>query len=227
MQPAAALSLVLMIATAFYAPARAQSTGDSLRIYAVNVVKKTPFEDPFTGYGIYLGRGLVITAFHVIGRLGFLKDPHVLVAGENLRATIIKEGSLEETDLTLLSIDAGRLPVSLQMRLNPLCKQPPRPDDNVFVVYPEKVERSRIISPLQIAPEQRKKFNTLIAEPEGSGSGVFDAERKCLFGIISRKMPRYNYWKAGAKILARPAGEAGYFVSAAKIAEFIPYKFRF
>src|SRR6516225_7293453 len=33
---------------------------DSLRIYAVNVVKTTPFEKPFTGYGIYLGKGAVI-----------------------------------------------------------------------------------------------------------------------------------------------------------------------
>lgn len=222
MKPTAALGLFLVIATAFYAPARAQSTGASLRIYAVNVVKKAPFGDPFNGYGIYLGRGLVITAFHVIGRLGFLKNPHVLVAGENLRATIIKEGSLEETDLTLLSIDMERLPISLQMRLNPLCKQPTRPGQNVFVVYPEKVERSRIVSPLSVAPEFRKKFDTLMAEPGGSGAGVFDADRKCLRGIVSRKMPRYDYLKAGTKVTARVVGEAGYFVSASLIADFIP-----
>ena len=228
MRPAAAISVAIMIvATLLATPARAQSAGDSLRIYAVNVVKKTPFEEPFTGYGIYLGRGLVITAFHVIGRWGFLKDPHILIGGQRLPASIIKEGSLEGTDLTLLSIEADRLPVSIQMRLNPLCKQPPRPGESVFVVYPEKVELSRIVSPLQIAPDLRKKFNTLIAEQAGSGSGVFDADRKCLLGIISRKIPRYNYWKAGAKIIARPLGEAGYFVSAAKIAEFIPDKLRF
>ncbi len=228
MRPAAALSFAIIIAAAFLAtPAPAQSTGDSLRIYAVNVVKKTPFKDASTGYGIYLGRGLVITAFHVIGRLGFLKDPHVLMAGQNLPATIIKEGSLEETDLTLLSVDTERIPVSLQMRLNPLCKQPTRLGESVFVVYPEKVEHSRIVSPLSIAPEFRKKFNTLMAEPGGSGAGVFDADSKCLRGIVSRKMPRYDYLKTDTKITARIVGEAGYFVSASLIADFIPTKLRF
>lgn len=226
MQPTTALIFALMMAATLLAtPARAQSAGDALRIYAVNIVKKTPFEEPFTGYGIYLGRGLVITAFHVIGRWGFLKNPHVLIAGQKLPAKIIREGSLEGTDLTLLLIDAERLPVSLQMRLNPLCKQPPRSGEKVFVVYPEKAELSRIVSPLQIAPDLRERFSTLIAEQAGSGAGVFNAERKCLFGIISRKMPRFDYWSTGVKIMARPAGDAGYFVPASKIADFIPKTF--
>lgn len=227
MRLATALSFAITVAATFFGSVRAQGPGDSLRIYGVNIVKKTPFEEPFTGYGVYLGRGLVITAFHVIGRWGSLKNPHVLIAGQSLPATILKEGSLEETDLTLLSIDAGRLPVSLQMRLNPLCKKPPTPGENVFVVYPAKTARSQIISPLQIEPGFRKKFDTLIAEPAGSGAGVFDADRKCLLGIISRKIPKFNYWESGVKVIARPAGEAGYFVSASLIADFIPTKFRF
>jgi hypothetical protein len=46
--------------------AHAQSTNDSLRIYAV-IIHDPP--QPWTGYGIYLGRGLVITAaLNVIAR---------------------------------------------------------------------------------------------------------------------------------------------------------------
>ena len=41
-------------------------TDDALRIYAVHVVPHP--EPPWPLYGIYLGRGLVITAAHVVGR---------------------------------------------------------------------------------------------------------------------------------------------------------------
>ncbi len=117
---------------------------ESLRIYAVKVVKTTPFEKPFTGYGIYLGKGVVITAAHVIGRWGFLKDPHVLIAGQDLPATIVKEGSVEQTDLTLLSVDEGRLPASLQLRRNPLCRQSPQVGKNVIVIDPDTAAYFRI-----------------------------------------------------------------------------------
>jgi len=208
-------------------PVQAQSPDDSLRIYAVNVVKTTPFQEPFTGYGIYLGRGAVITAFHVIGRFAFLKNPHVVIAGQNLPAKIIKEGSLAQTDLTLLSVDEARLPVSLRLRRNPLCKQPPKAGENVIVVVPEKTVRSQIISPLLVQPELQKRFNTLIGEAGASGSGVFDAERRCLMGIISRAIQKYNYRKEDGQIVAEPVGFAGYFVSASQITDFIPQEFRF
>src|ERR1700731_3585008 len=44
---------------------REGSTDDSLRIYPVNIIHDPPQD--WTGYGIYLGRGLVITAAHVVG----------------------------------------------------------------------------------------------------------------------------------------------------------------
>jgi hypothetical protein len=80
------------------------STDDSLRIYAVNIV-----QDPrqsWTGYGIYLGKGLLITAAHVVGQASHTM-PSV------------------RPDLTLLlSIDEQKLPVSLGMRCMPLCDKP-------------------------------------------------------------------------------------------------------
>ena len=227
MRAAAGLSFVIMAATSISVPVQAQNRDDSLRIYAVNVVKTTPFQEPFTGYGIYLGQGAVITAAHVIGRWGFLKDPHVLIAGQDLPAKIIKEGSLAQTDLTLLSVDETRLPVSLRMRRNPVCKQSPNPGANVVVVVPELTVRSQIISPLLIQPVFRKRFSTLISEPAGSGSGVFDDNKRCLLGIISRAIQKYNYRREDGRIIAEPAGKAGYFVSASEISEFIPPEFRY
>jgi hypothetical protein len=219
---------VIIAATSISVPVQGQSPDDSLRIYAVNVVKTTPFRKPFTGYGIYLGKGAVITAAHVIGRWAFLKDPQVLIAGQNLPAKIIKEGSVEQIDLTLLSVDETRLPVSLRLRRNPLCKQPPNVGENVIVVVPEKTARTQVVSPLLIAPQLRSRFNTLIGDLVAtSGSGVFDAERRCLMGIISRSIEKYDYRKEGGMTIAEPAGFAGYFVPASQIADFIPLEFRF
>src|ERR671931_1492236 len=96
--------------------ALADGTDDSLRLYAVNIVQDPP--QPWPGYGIYLGRGLVITAAHVVGSASQTK-PIVRIAGQDLPAQAIREGSHEQVDLTLLSIDEHKLPIYLQMRRMP------------------------------------------------------------------------------------------------------------
>jgi len=227
MRPTIVVSVVVIAAASVFNPARAQSDDDALKIYAVNVVKTNPFQKPFTGYGIYLGDGAVLTAAHVIGRFGFLKSPHVLIAGQDLAATIVKEGSLAQTDLTLLAVDEARLPIGLRLRRNPVCKQPPRVGQDVVLVIPERTERSQIISPQLIHPTLRERFNALITEPAGSGSGVFDADRRCLMGIVSRKLSKYHYRMEHGQIVAEDAGFAGYFIPASEIADFLPQKFRF
>ena len=225
---AAVVIFVVLATTGIYTSVWGLTPDDSLRIYAVNVVKTTPFEKPFTGYGIYLGKGAVITAAHVIGRWGFLKDPHVLIAGQYLPAKIVKEGSVEQTDVTLLSVDEMRLPASLQLRRNPLCKLPPQVGENVVVIDPDRTAYTQIMSPLFIAPKLRWRFNTLIRDLVGaSGSGVFDAEKRCLMGILSRRVPKYDYRQQHGSIIAESVSSAGYFVSASEIADFIPPEFRF
>jgi hypothetical protein len=228
MRLAARFGFATIVASAVCTGVLAQSPDDSLKIYAVYVVKTTPFEKPFTGYGIYLGKGAVITAAHVIGHWGFLKNPRVLIAGQDLPAKIIKEGSVDEIDVTLLSVDETRLPVSLRLRRNPLCKQPAPVGAQVIAAIPEETARSQIISPLQIAPSLRKQFSSLTREVAAtSGSGIFDAERRCLLGIMSRRVQKYGYRNENGKIVVVPAGFAGYFVPASEIAKFIPEEFRF
>ncbi len=216
---------VAMVAVHIPVTAHAQTPDDSLKIYAVNVVKTPPFQKQFTGYGIYLGQGAVITAAHVVGHWPFFTHPRVLIAGQDLAARVTKQGSFETTDLALLSVEESALPVSLRLRRNPLCTEPPKPGMQVINVVPDQITLSQIISPSAIAPNLRTKFYTLIAAPEASGSGLFDANRKCLLGIMSAEVPKYIYQMKNGHIAVTPNSFAGYFVSAAKIKTFLPPDF--
>jgi hypothetical protein len=214
------VAFTLLAAVCVLAGARAESTDESLRIYAVNIVRYPP--QSWTGYGIYLGNGLVITAAHVVGSAARTK-PRVRIAGLELPTQTIKEGSFEQVDLTLLSIDQARLPISLQMRRMPLCRKPPFVGESVIVAIPEGTARSRIISPLKIPPDLRARFSTAIedvATTGNSGSGVFDAATKCLLGIMSGKF--FNRDEAGTE-----HDIAKYFVPAGMIASFMPPEYRF
>jgi hypothetical protein len=227
MRSSAGIGSIILAIIQLTVPAPAQTTDDDLKIYAVNVVKTAPFEKQFTGYGIYLGQGLVITAAHVIGHWPLITHPRVLVAGLDLPAKIIKEGSSEQIDLALLSVEADRLPVSLLLRRNPLCVTAPKVGAEVVDVIPEQTARARIISPLSVAVSMRGKVNTLINTPENSGSGIFDVERKCLVGIMSAKVEKYRYLLEGGRLIQMADGYAGIFVSAAKIADFMPAELHF
>src|SRR6516164_1787962 len=199
--------------------AHAQSTDDSLRIYAVNIIQDPP--QSWTGYGIYLGKGMVITAAHVVGSAAHTK-PSVRIAGMDLPAHAVKEGT--QVDLTLLSIDEQKLPIYLQMRRMPLCEKSPWAGEPVIVAIPEGTARSRIMSPQLLPPDVRTKFSTVISDVAttgNSGSGVFDAGAKCLLGIMSRKI----FTRADAE--SEPKDIAKYFVPASTIAKFIPAEYRF
>ena len=206
------------------APAQARLSGsdDSLLIYAVNLIHSRPFKEPVRGHGIYLGNGAVITAAHVLGRWpGFISNPRVLIAGRELPAKIIKKGSPETTDLALLSVVESELPVSLRLRLNPLCREPARAGENVVVVAADDTAYSQIMWPQLLPPMYRTNFNTYVRDvgTGGSGSGVFHAGRKCLLGIITTRLSTSA--NANLSIVSY------HFVSAATIAEFIPPEFRF
>src|SRR5580698_7211790 len=166
----------------------AQSDQSGLTALAVHI-NRTP-KQPWPGYGIYLGNGLILTAAHVAGNVVQTK-PHVVIAGQDLPATLIKQGSLESVDLTLLSIDGTKLPVGLQMRRTPLCEHPPYAGERVVVAIPEGTAPSKILPRQAIPADLRGRFGTDIADVAttgNSGSGVFDAADLCLMGIMSRKI---------------------------------------
>jgi hypothetical protein len=191
---------------------------DSLKIYAVDVVHSRPFKEPFIGYGIHLGNGTIVTAAHVSGRWPYsLSHPRVFIAGQDLPAKVTKSGWLNGIDLAFLSVDQGRLPVSLRLRRNPLCYGSPSVGTPVVVVYPGRTVRSRVVSPLLIAPQFRQRYYSLISEAQGSGSGVFDARRKCLLGIMSREIEKIAYQNKNGHLGTEKNKVAGYFVPVTKI----------
>ena len=197
---------------------------DSLQIYAVTVVHAAPFKYPFIGYGIYLGRGKIITAAHVVGRWPLFKNLRVLIAGLDLPAEVIKQSDFDDADLALLSVDESRLPISLQLRRSPICHEPLMPGTSVAIVSPESTVLSQILSPQFIAAPYRARFNSLTKDLGRSGSGVFSVQKKCLLGIMSRRIPKISYQKEGRNIVVQSDGFAGYF---APVFDFIPPQFRF
>ena len=177
----------VIAAAALAGPARPQDADDSLRLYAVHI-DRAP-KQSWTGLGVYLGRGIVITAAHVAG-LGFWRKPRVEIAGQIFPTDVLKDGHFHGVDLTLLFVDMPQLPVSLGLRRMPLCQTSPWVGEPVIVATPEGVARSHVMSPRLLPPGVPKYQSVIryVAETGDSGSGVFDANKKCLLGIITRKI---------------------------------------
>jgi S1-C subfamily serine protease len=216
------LSCGLVAATLLTGSAPAEDADASLRPFAVHI-DLTP-KQAWTGYGIYLGKGLVLTAAHVVGHAFFTK-PRVEIAGQEYPAKVVKEGSFNDVDLALVSIDEGNLPVSLRLRHMILCQISPFPDEIVAVVTPEETVRSRVMSPYLLPRDTPAKFNTVIrdvANTGNSGSGVFDATKKCLLGIMSRKIQSIRMRQENGRAVSEYHDVAKYFVPASTIAEFMP-----
>jgi hypothetical protein len=200
----------------------------SLHSYSVQVLKTRVFQHEELN-GIYLGRGAVLTAAHVVGRFHLLKELQVRIAGQELPAKIVKEGSSETIDLTVLSVDEELLPVRLRLRQNPVCKGPVVVGREAVVVASGGTARSRVISPLVVPAASRARFGTVISDVPiaTSGAGVFDADKRCLLGIISRQIPRLDAGKTGPRDASKVTEYAKYFVPAPTIASFLPEELRF
>ena len=189
---------------------------DSLLAYSIGVNG---------GAGVYLGKGLVLSVAHVVGG-GIVDKPKVIIAGQTLTATVVKESSFEQLDLALLEISEEGLPISLRLRRIPLCQGQPWPGEEVVSLSGQGPVRSRVLSPKGL-PASAKRFSTVIrdvATTGNSGSGVFDAQQRCLLGIMSRKISQVSVQKAtGTKATV---DIAKYFVPASTIAEFMPPQLR-
>jgi S1-C subfamily serine protease len=198
---------------------------DELSPFAVHV-DHTP-KQSWPGYGVYLGNGYVLTAAHVVGRARETR-PRVTVDERAYDVDVIKEGTFETIDLTLLRVDPGELPGRLQLRKLSLCPNPPAPGEPVVTLIPEGLAASRVLDPRQLPPDIRQRFPTDIADVEttgNSGSGVFDARSGCLMGVISRKIETVRRDASGPG--ATRTAIAKYFVPAAAIRAFLPPQVRF
>ena len=137
------------------------------------------------GPAVYLGSGLLLTAAHLVNP-GV--DISVAIARTKLPAKVLKQGVYEDVDLSLLHVDQSKLPPTLPTVQ--LCSAPPWPGDPVIVIDAGQATRSTIAPPSVLPPRYQQRFPTLIkdvATTGNSGSGVFDATKKCLLGVMSRK----------------------------------------
>jgi trypsin-like peptidase len=212
------LRLIVVVFLLTASAASAEDTDQSLLIYAVSINRSANFR---WGTGIYLGKGLVLTASHVVGRNPF-KRPNVTIGGQDLPAKILKQSMFERSDLALLAIDEDSLPSRIRLRRISLCEAPPWPGEDVVTVIPEETVHSHVMSPREL-PLQARRYSTIIADVAhtgNSGSGVFDSQKKCLLGIMSRKITQVR-----AALDSRDKQTydlAKYFVPAAAIVEFLP-----
>jgi len=217
-----AMSLIAALSGA----AQAQDADQSLKLYAVHVLRVP--REKWTGIGVYLGDGRILTAAHVAGNQFFHKI-EIEIGGQVLPGTVLKQGRFSDTDpaaedLALVSIDETTLPVSLRLRRMPICQLPTLPGEPVIVVTPEGIAPSHVISPALLPPGLLAKFTTAIADVATtgySGSGVFDAKRKCLLGIISGKITVHRTRNVNGQSVTEPYDIAKFFVPAPLIAEFI------
>ena len=211
---AAFLSVVLM------QPSCANQEDETFLVYAVNIEMPT-----WRGNGIYLGKGLFLTAAHVVGR-GWWTRPKIVIAGQKYPTRVIKEGSSSGTDLTLLAVEESLLPMRLRLRRNPLCTAPPRPGQEVVTVVPDAVVHSHIISPARLPATLRNRTSVIadVATTGNSGSGVFDTRKKCLLGIMSQKISQTATRASTGEVEVHDI--AKYFVPASTIDNFMPAEFR-
>jgi hypothetical protein len=213
-----------LLATAFFVlfiqPSYADQEDETFLVYAVDIEMPT-----WRGNGIYLGKGLFLTAAHVIGR-SWLTKPKIVIGGQKYPTRVVKEGSSSGTDLTLLAVDESLLPMRLRLRRNPLCAAPPRPGQEVVTVVPEAVVHSHIISPARLPPGLRNRTSVIgdVASTGNSGSGVFDARQKCLLGIMSQKISQSGTRAGTGEVEVHDI--AKYFVPASTIDNFMPAEFR-
>ncbi|SHH50371.1 Trypsin-like peptidase domain-containing protein [Bradyrhizobium erythrophlei] len=205
----------------FLRPSYADQQDETFLVYAVNIDMPS-----WRGNGIYLGKGLFLTAAHVVGR-GWLTRPKIVIGGQKYPTRVVKEGSPGGTDLTLLAVEESVLPMRLRLRRNPLCTAPPRPGQEVVTVVPEAVVHSHIISPQRLPQDLRKLTSVIgdVATTGNSGSGVFDARQKCLLGIISQKISQSRTRADTGEVEVHDI--AKYFVPASAIVSFMPPEFRF
>ena len=192
---------------------------DSERLLCAYAVGINQTANSRSGTGIYLGKGFVLTASHVVGR-ALLHSPKVMIGGRDLAARIVKQESFEQSDLALLAVDQSQIPDELRSARLALCTTAPWPGQDVVTVIPEEAVHTSILSPVWLPPRTRQ-YSTVIsdvARTGNSGAGVFDAKDRCLLGIMSRKISDV----LGQTDKRQTVDLAKYFVPVAVIREFLP-----
>jgi len=203
-----------------------QCVAEDITAYAVRVYRGHPpifaAGNDSGNIGIYLGNALILTAAHVAGSPSDILPITIMAEGHSVAAHFVKAGEFDDIDISLLSIDPSTLTPELRaLSALKLCIAHPVPGQQVIVVDPLHVAVSSIIDRQRLPSGIPEKFDSLIGDVDitgNSGSGVFDADRGCLLGIISRRIDWITRDTNGEK---HRQGLAKYFVSADQIRLFV------
>ena len=210
--------VVVLLLCCVLLPAHAQvqnaNTGelDGLRPHATNLFRNP--KQPWPGYGIYLGRGLVITAAHVVGRVG-LANPSVGIAGQRpfqpVEDKVTSRGGFDAAaNRSVRASGADRIGCRAALR-GPACRRRGRGHGDAGNCC-----STRILSPEMLPAEIRGRFGTIIADVAttgNSGSGVFDtAKNRSLLGILSRKIQERTIVGTNGMSVEKLVDLAKYFV---------------
>jgi hypothetical protein len=172
--------------------------------------------------GIFLGKIWILTAAHVAQRHTPGDTLHIEVAGRLIDARLVKAGSFDKTDVSLLEVSPDDVPQP--MRSLPLlapCRHPVLPGTRILVVEPGNISYSSVIAADILPPDVPRRFDSLIRDVDttgNSGSALFDLDRGCLAGIMSARIDLLGPDGPGGRV-KQPV--AKYFVPAAKISIFL------
>jgi hypothetical protein len=111
-----------------------------------------------------------------------------------------------------------------------VCKNSPWPGQEVVVATPEGIARSHVISPFLLPVGIPAEYQTAISDVAttgNSGSGVFDANIRCLLGIVSGVIRQNEIRRDDGQPVAETRYVAKYFVPSSAIADFIPSDIHF
>jgi trypsin-like peptidase len=194
---------------------------DFLRQYTVHI-DWTP-KQSWTGAGVHLGNGLILSAAHVVG--GEWAKPRVEINGKYLKTKLLKIGDLATVDLALLSLDVHELPADRAGQHLSLCSEPYAPGQPVILAAPDGVARSTILLASDLPANVPAKFTLSAVDyvaPGNSGAGVFDAKSRCLLGIVSRKITATEHTEVNGNPHRAARDVAKYFVPSSEILAFLP-----
>lgn len=142
-----------------------------------------------TGGGVWLGNGQVLTAMHLFQTSKDSDTIDVFVRGEKLAAVPALGGDLQDNDLALLIVPPASVPETLRSLPMPqICRRKEQVGEHLYVVAYDRTY-STYASPDGQTTYQGKTWSratTEIFSHGVSGSAVYDEDRGCLAGIISR-----------------------------------------
>jgi hypothetical protein len=170
------------------------------------------------GSGVFMGDGLVLTAFHVVKYEPDNPKVTVLLDGWRRDGTLVSDGQKENVDLALIKLPPDQMSDGRRAQARvAICAANPGPSQPVVVAAMGTVSDTVTIPSPITSDLQTGTWTNILAtgyHQGRSGGGVFDPKQGCLWGILAFELS--GHAKPDGRLLDLTA-----FVPAAKIAPFL------